>query len=162
MASTWNTTSTSSTNSSKYGLDEDDKKDVLVYQYRGGMKIQSQQHLCKTINQDPKLRVSKKKIPRGNSRIDVKTEDLYPDEERSLYEHYPNMKNSLANIGLPSVVYWKRLLFDQFKEIYIVSPINSPENTPNPSPESSQHVSPSSTFPRDETHPDAGSHPQDQ
>ncbi|KAF1983567.1 hypothetical protein K402DRAFT_448145 [Aulographum hederae CBS 113979] len=140
-------TSNASSASSKYDLDDNDERTVLVYKYRGGLKIQSQSDLRKSLEKDLRLRCSRKPIPRGNSRIEVKQEDLYNEPERSIYNQqgYPNMKNSLASIGLPSPVYWKRLLFNQFQDLYIVSP----ESSPNSSPESSQHVSPSNTFPRE-------------
>ena len=97
------------------------------------------------------LRVAKKKIPRGNSRVEVRTEDLFPEEDRKRYSKYPTLKSSLANVGLPSGAYWKRLVFNSFPELYIVSRsiMPSPESSTNNSPESSQHVSPSSTFPSD-------------
>jgi hypothetical protein len=82
------------------------------------------------------------RLPRGKSRIDVRTEDLYNEPERSTYSKYPNMKSCLASIGIPSRVYWKRLLLNQYKELFIVSPESSPEN----SPENSQNTTPSSTF----------------
>ncbi|KAF2834838.1 hypothetical protein M501DRAFT_999862 [Patellaria atrata CBS 101060] len=148
---TWNSTSTDGTTSSKssekYNLDETDKRDILVYKYRGGLDNMSQEKLCKKLDKDPKwagMRVSRKKIPRGNSRIEVKTEDLYNEPEKSAYQKFPNAKNSLASIGLPSVVYWKRLLLNEYQDLYIISPESSPSTTP----ESSQHVSPSSTFPK--------------
>lgn len=54
---TWNSASTSGTTSSKasslFGLDEDDKKDILVYKYRSGSKsleVSSQHDLCKALD----------------------------------------------------------------------------------------------------------------
>ncbi|KAF2084112.1 hypothetical protein K490DRAFT_16993, partial [Saccharata proteae CBS 121410] len=137
---------TSSRSSEKYGLDEKDTSSILVYRYRGGLDVSSQEELSKTVDKDPRLRVSRKRIPRGDSRVEVKTEDLYNEPERSEYQKYPNFRNSLANIGLPSSVYWKRLLFNQFQDLYIVSPESSPASSLNNSMESSQRLSPSSTF----------------
>ncbi|KAK3078840.1 hypothetical protein LTS18_006494 [Coniosporium uncinatum] len=139
--------SSSSASSSKYDLTDDDAKTVLVYKYRGGLKIERQGDLRKTLEKDRRLRCSRKRIPRGNSRIDVKTEDLFNDPERSTYQRaaYPNMKSNLASIGLPRIVYWKRLLLNQFEDLYIVSP----ESTPSNSPESSQHSSPMNSFGRE-------------
>ena len=101
------------------------------------------------------MRVTKKKIPRGNSRVEVRTEDLLMAEDLAKYAEKPTLKSSLANVGLPSSAYWKRLLFNSFPELYIVSRsiTPSPQNSANNSPESSQHVSPSSTFPRETVHP---------
>ena len=61
----------------------------------------------------------------------------------------------VANVGLPSKAYWRRLMFNSFPELYIVSRsiIPTPDGTPNTSPESSQHVTPSTTFPVDRAHP---------
>lgn len=159
---TWHSESSTGTNSStsssqRFGLDEDDKSSILVYRYRSGssgLEISSQHDLCKCLDADPNLpniRVAKKKIPRGNSRVEVRTEDLFPEEDRKKYSKYPTLKSSLANVGLPSGAYWKRLMFNSFPELYIVSRsiTSSPESSTNNSPESSQHVSPSSTFPSD-------------
>ncbi len=159
--------STGTSRSSRYNLDEHDKREVLVYRPRCGLQVQSMESLCQTVNKgerrgqyppirsaadelrpsDPRLRVSRKHIPRGNSRVEVRNEDLYNEPERSEYQKYPNIKSSLANIGLPSMVYWKRLLLGQFPDLYIVSPETTPTNSPSSSPESSQHVSPQHTFP---------------
>jgi len=159
---TWHSESTTGTNSStsssqRFGLNEDDKSSILVYKYRSGssgLEISSQHDLCKCLDADPNflnLRVAKKKIPRGNSRVEVRTEDLFPEEDRKKYSKYPTLKSSLANVGLPSGAYWKRLIFNSFPELYIVSRsiTSSPESSTNNSPESSQHVSPTSTFPSD-------------
>ncbi|OCK84478.1 hypothetical protein K432DRAFT_389463 [Lepidopterella palustris CBS 459.81] len=156
---TWNSESTKSSNSSasseRFGLDQEDKSGILVYRYRSGssgLEVSSQHDLCKSLDTDPDLphlRVAKKKIPRGDSRVEVKTEDLFPEEDRKKYSKYPTLKASLANVGLPSSAYWKRLFFNSFPELYIVSRSISPSplSSTNNSPESSQHVSPQSTFP---------------
>lgn len=162
---TWKSTSTSGTASSKasslFGLDEDDRSNILVYKYRSGCKsleVSTQHDLCKALDSDPNLpfmRVTKKKIPRGNSRLEVHAEDLLLPADLEKYKQKPTLKASVANVGLPSAAYWKRLLFNSFRELYIVSksPTPSPESSPNNSPESSQHVSPSTTFPRETPHP---------
>lgn len=166
---TWKSTSTSGTGSSKasrastlFGLDEEDKSSILVYRYRSGCKaldVSTQQDLCRELDADPQLpfmRVTKKPIPRGNSRMEVRTEDLLlPDDLDKYGSEKPTLKSSLANVGLPSSAYWKRLLFNSFPELYIVSRsiTPSPTSSKNTSPESSQHVSPSATFPVDTPHP---------
>lgn len=103
----------------------------------------------------PFLRVTKKPIPRGNSRLEVRTEDLLMPEDLKRYSSKPTLKSSLANVGLPSSAYWKRLLFNAFPDLYIVSRSHTPtpDSSPNHSPESSQHVSPNTTFPVDTPHP---------
>ncbi|KAF2747120.1 hypothetical protein M011DRAFT_526488 [Sporormia fimetaria CBS 119925] len=158
---TWKSGSTGGTNSSKastlFGLDEDSKSKILVYRYRSGSKaleITTQHDLCKELDSDPNLpfmRVTKKKIPRGNSRLDVLTEDLLMPDDLEKCKHKPTLKSSLANVGLPSSAYWQRLLFDQYPELYIVSRSiqPTPESSLNNSPESSQHVSPAHTFPHE-------------
>lgn len=162
---TWKSASTSGSNSSRasslFGLDEDDKSNILVYKYRSGSKsleVMNQHDLCKALDSDPNLpflRVTKKKIPRGNSRLEVRTEDLLLPDDLEKYKEKPTLKSSLANVGLPSTAYWKRLLFNSFPELYIVSKsvTPSPNASPNTSPESSQHVSPATTFPVDTPHP---------
>ncbi|KAF2195449.1 hypothetical protein K469DRAFT_616084 [Zopfia rhizophila CBS 207.26] len=162
---TWHSSSTSATSSSKssqlFGLNEDDKSNILVYKYRSGsrqLEVSSQHDLCRALDSDPNLpflRVTKKKIPRGNSRLEVRTEDLLLPDDLKKYSEKPTLKSSLANVGLPSGAYWKRLLFNSFPELYIVSRsiTPSPESSLNNSPESSQHVSPSTTFPVDNPHP---------
>ncbi|KAF2268487.1 hypothetical protein CC78DRAFT_529934 [Lojkania enalia] len=165
---TWNSGSTGNTSgsnssraSSLFGLDEDSKSNILVYKYRSGSKcleVSSQHDLCKALDADPNLpflRVTKKKIPRGNSRLEVRTEDLMLPNDKKKYAEKVTLKSSLANVGLPSGAYWKRLLFNSFPELYIVSRsiTPSPESSLNNSPESSQHVSPSTTFPVDTPHP---------
>ncbi|KAF2101932.1 hypothetical protein NA57DRAFT_53874 [Rhizodiscina lignyota] len=137
--------SSATSRSSKFNIDENAKGSVLVYQWRGGptgLAVQSQADLAKTIDKNTHLRCSRKQLPRGKSRIDVRTEDLYNEPERTSYSKYPNMKNCLASIGIPSKVYWKRMFTNQYKELFIISPESSPEN----SPENSQNTTPSSTF----------------
>lgn len=101
------------------------------------------------------MRVTKKHIPRGNSRLEVRTEDLLMPDDVEKFAMKPTLKASLANVGLPSSAYWKRLLFNSYPELYIVSRsvTPSPESSKNNSPESSQHVSPSTTLPVDTAHP---------
>lgn len=86
--------------------------------------------------------------------MDVTTEDLLLPEDVEKYKA-KTPKGSLANVGLPSTAYWKRLLFNSFPDLYIVSRslTPTPEGSLNSSPESSQHVSPSTTFPVDSAHP---------
>ncbi|KAF2876675.1 hypothetical protein BDV95DRAFT_625846 [Massariosphaeria phaeospora] len=160
---TWKSTSTSGTSSSKasslFNLDEEDTANILVYKYRSGSKsleVSTQQELCKALDTDPNLpflRVTKKNIPRGNSRLEVRAEDLMMPEDLEKYREKPTLKSSLANVGLPSSAYWKRLLFNSYPDLYIVSRSVSPTSSANTSPESSQHVSPSTTFPVDTPHP---------
>lgn len=168
MSRTWNTDSTSSTRSAeKFGLDDKDTSSILVYKYRSGLDLSSQEHLCKALDKgtspasitdncrvcrrsslalpDPSLRVTRKKIPRGDSRVEVKREDLWNDEEKSEYCELPNSKSGLASVCLPRSVWFKRMLFNQFQDLYIVSPETTPNSSLNGSPESSQ-CSPSSTW----------------
>lgn len=184
MSGTWNTNSTTSTRSSeKFGLDEKDSNSILVYKYRSGLDVSSQEDLCKALDKgtplsptrksphrththmltartqhaDPTLRVTRKKIPRGDSRVEVKREDLWNDVEKSEYcEQYPNSKSGLASVCLPRSVWFKRMLFNQFQDLYIVSPETTPSGSLNGSPESSQ-CSPSSTW---NHNPAGGAQPQ--
>jgi hypothetical protein len=101
------------------------------------------------------MRVTKKPIPRGNSRLDILGEDLMMPEERVRYADKPTLKVSVANVGLPTGAKWKRIILGSYEDLYIVSrsPSQSPNSSNNTSPESSQHVSPSTTFPVDIPHP---------
>ncbi|KAF2403223.1 hypothetical protein EJ06DRAFT_323113 [Trichodelitschia bisporula] len=136
----------SSTNSSllteRFGLDPNDTSSILVYKYREGLLTTSQHDLVQTLGKEPRFACSKIPIPRGYSRITVQQGDLYPEKERDKYAEYPSYKMSLACITLPRLVYWKRLVFNQYKDLYIVSPESSPES----SPQNSAHNSPQSTF----------------
>lgn len=53
------TTSTSTSRSSKFNLDENDKSLVLVYTWRGGLKVESQAELAKTIDKRESKGLSK-------------------------------------------------------------------------------------------------------
>jgi hypothetical protein len=101
------------------------------------------------------MRVTKKAIPRGNSRLDILGEDLMTPEEREKYAEKPTLKGSVANVGLPRLAKWKHMILGSYEDLYIVfrSPTQSPESSKNSSPESSQHVSPATTFPSDTAHP---------
>ncbi|KAL5376440.1 hypothetical protein PMIN06_006882 [Paraphaeosphaeria minitans] len=163
---TWKSNSTGGSSqtskaSTLFGLDEEDKTNILVYRYRSGCKaleVSTQHDLCRDLDNDPQLpllRVTKKDIPRGNSRLEIRTEDLLLPEDLERNRDKPTLKSSLANVGLPSTAYWKRLLFNSFPELYIVhrSPTTTPASSKNNSPENSQHVSPATTFPVDTPHP---------
>jgi len=103
----------------------------------------------------PFMRVTKKPIPRGNSRLDILGEDLMLPEEREKYSTKPTLKVSVANVGLPKLAKWKHMILGSYEDLYIVSrsPTQTPESSKNNSPESSQHVSPATTFPSDTAHP---------
>ncbi|KAF2147200.1 uncharacterized protein K452DRAFT_282179 [Aplosporella prunicola CBS 121167] len=148
---TWNSTSAASTltrNSEKYGLDDKDTSSILVYKYRGSLGVSSKEELAKSLDKDPNLRLTRKRIPRGDSRVEVKREDLYNAAEKSEYAEYPNSKSGIASVCLPRIVWFKRLLFNQYEDLYIVSPETTPANSLNGSPESSQHCSPNNTLER--------------
>jgi len=100
------------------------------------------------------MRVNKKTIPRGYSRLEILGEDLMLPEERERYSDKPTLKVSVANVGLPSIAKWKHMFMGSYDNLYIVSrsPSQSPMSSQDNSPESSQHVSPASTFP-------SGDHP---
>jgi hypothetical protein len=96
------------------------------------------------------MRVTKKPIPRGNSRVDILSEDLMAPLEREKYATKPTLKASVANVGLPRLAKWKHMILGSYDQLYIVSRSHTP--TPESSPESSQHVSPATTFPNDALH----------
>lgn len=101
------------------------------------------------------MRVTKKPIPRGNSRLDILGEDLLLHEERDRYAEKPTLKSSVANVGLPTMAKWKHMLMGSYEDLYIVwkSHTLTPPCSKDNSPENSQFVTPASTFPRDEAHP---------
>lgn len=165
---TFKSVSTSGTASSKasslFDLDENCNKSILVYKYRSGAKrldIQTERDLCAELDKDPSLpflRVTKKSIPRGNSRLEILNEDLLSPEEREQYAEKPTLKASVANVGLPTLARWKHMILGSYDDLYIVSRLHtpSPESSKHNSPESSQHVSPAGTFPNETLHnPDA-------
>ncbi|KAF2029914.1 hypothetical protein EK21DRAFT_66713 [Setomelanomma holmii] len=162
---TFKSISTSGTASSKasslFDLDEHGSKSILVYKYRSGargLEVKTEHDLCAELDQDPNLpfmRVTRKPIPRGNSRLDILGEDLMMPEEREKYAEKPTLKVSIANVGLPKLAKWKHMILGTYEDLYIVSrsPTQTPESSKNNSPESSQHVSPATTFPSDNAHP---------
>ena len=99
------------------------------------------------------MRVTKKPIPRGASRMDIHQEDLYMPEELSMYADKISPKTSIANVGLSSMAKWKHMVLGSYEDLYIVfqahtpSPGSSKNSSPESSPDTSQHVSPASTFP---------------
>ncbi|KAI4635589.1 uncharacterized protein J4E87_000542 [Alternaria ethzedia] len=160
---TFKSESTSGTTSSKasslFDLDQNGEKSILVYKYRSGAKgleVKTERDLCTELDQDPSLpfiRVTKKPIPRGNSRLDILNEDLLAPSEREKYAEKPTLKASVANVGLPTLAKWKHMILGSYDDLYIVSRSHtlSPEASKNNSPESSQHVN---SFPRETVHSD--------
>lgn len=156
---TFKSTSTSGTTSSKasslFDLDENSNKSILVYKYRSGAKgleCTTEGALCAELDKHPRLpfmRVTKKPIPRGASRMDIHLEDLFLPVERDQYAEKISSKSSVANVGLPTVAKWKHMVLGSYDDLYIVSHTHTPtpESSKNNSPESSQHVSPAGTFP---------------
>ncbi|GAB7365073.1 hypothetical protein MBLNU230_g5854t1 [Neophaeotheca triangularis] len=148
--STGLTDSTHTSNSSsaeRYRLDEYDTTPILLYQYRGRLKTSSQKDLCDLLDKDEKLRVTKKRIPRYCSYLDVKRHDLYLPEEKDKYACFPNYDSSLASIKVPSLAYWSRMIWGNYDELYIVSPESSPGSSV--ADQDSKHSSPTSTWPRE-------------
>ncbi|KAF3045012.1 hypothetical protein E8E12_003489 [Didymella heteroderae] len=156
---TFKSTSTSGTTSSKasslFDLDENSNKAILVYRYRSGasgLDTTTEAALCAELDQHPNLpfmRVTKKPIPRGASRMDIHQEDLYMPEERAMWSDKISPKSSVANVGLPTMAKWKHMVMGSYDDLYIVFQTHtpSPGSSKNSSPENSQHVSPASTFP---------------
>jgi hypothetical protein len=119
------TSPTNSINSSlssgeRFGLDPTDSSKILVYTYRDSVKPLSQDDLCKMLDNNRNLRCSKLAIPRGNSRIDIRQEDLYPEDQREKYASLPNAKNNLTSIMLGWRLYLP-VLWGKYENMYIVS-----------------------------------------
>lgn len=95
------------------------------------------------------MRVTKKKIPRGDRRLDIQIEDLLPPEDLAKFKDIPIQVN-VANVGLSRFEQLQHTLFNSFEYLYIVSRSAKPTpiNTANNSAENSQHVSPATTFPQ--------------
>lgn len=180
---TFKSTSTTGTASSKasslFDLDEHGSKSILVYKYRtgaSGLEVKTEGALCAELDKGelstlppvlpsplsllpadpglPFIRVTRKPIPRGYSRLDILGEDLMMPEERERYSEKPTLKASVANVGLPKLAKWKHMILGSYEDLYIVSRsvTPTPESSKNNSPESSQHVSPATTFPSDANH----------
>ncbi|TID22426.1 hypothetical protein E2P81_ATG11532 [Venturia nashicola] len=124
----------------KFNLDEKDKSDILVYRYRVGLQTSSQEKLCQELDKEPGLRCSKISIPRGHSRVEVHHGDLFPESQRDLIKDKPNFKSSVASVMLPFTVRMRRILFNQHKDLYIVSSETSPNSSPTTSDTSSSHT----------------------
>lgn len=97
--------------------------------------ITTPQELCQKLDTEAnttgqRYRCSRIKIPRGNSRVEVKVRDTFEEPEKERYSHYFNQDSSIANIGLPRSVWWRRVLFGEFKELVIISPESSPGSSP--------------------------------
>ncbi|KAF2135023.1 hypothetical protein P153DRAFT_380823 [Dothidotthia symphoricarpi CBS 119687] len=162
---TFKSVSTSGTVSSKasglFDLNEHGDKSILVYKYRSGAKgldVTTERDLCAELDNNselPFIRVTRKPIPRGASRLDISNEDLLLPEERDKFAEKLAPKISVANVGLPTAAKWRRMILGSFEDLYIVHRGHSltPESSKNNSPESSQQVSPASTFPSDNAHP---------
>jgi len=88
--------------------------------------------------------VTKKHIPRGTAYVEVKRHDLYLEEEKRLYAHFPTYDSSLASVKVPTLAYWSRMFFGGYDELYIVSPESSPASSV--ASEESRRTSPTSTW----------------
>ncbi|KAF2720028.1 hypothetical protein K431DRAFT_286182 [Polychaeton citri CBS 116435] len=141
-----NSTHSSSSSAIRYGLDEEDKRPVLTYQYRGPLKTSSQKDLCAWLDKDEKLRVTRKHIPRYTSYLDVKRHDLYLADEKEAYRQTPNYNSSLASVKMPMLAYWSRILFGSYDDLYIVSPESSPNSSVIGDDNESRHTSPTSAW----------------
>lgn len=168
--STFNSQESNASSAVRFDLDDHDTHDILVYTVRGGYRITSQRDLCKDLdkglrcpvaiaisvtqsltatNADQRsLRCSRKPIGRGASRVEVQVRDLFNEPERSQHADYPNQRSSIASVGLPTGVYWRRLFFNHFKDLYIVSPNGTPTTSAGTSNRDSpeEGTSPSNTW----------------
>ncbi|EON65666.1 hypothetical protein W97_04905 [Coniosporium apollinis CBS 100218] len=99
--------------------------DFLVYIQHKGMEVMTETELRKYLAENPDLAVIPKDLPRGSFSIHITFEDTLTQEERAEHPGLPNMKSSLAGGTLPPKVFFKRLLFNQFKDLYVLSPRKS-------------------------------------
>lgn len=156
--------STSSFSSQKFDLDPTSTQDILVYRVRHGCKICNQKDLCQSLDlgqyssvdvsmattkdqaEPSTVRCSRVPIPRGASRINLKTKDLWTIQERNSWGTLPNAQLSVASVGLPRSVYWRRMMMGHFQTLYIISPDHSPASSESSSPNDTHHPTPASTF----------------
>lgn len=96
---------------------------------------------------DDRLRVTKKHIPTWTSYLEVEGKDFCLDHEKQQHAKSYNYHSSLASIKVPTMVYWSRLLFGHYKDLYIISRQSSAESSMMD--DDSRRTSPSSTWPRD-------------
>ena len=116
------TTNSSSSSAIRFGLNVEDPSPVFIFDYHGGIERSSQADLAARLDKDPSQRVTKKPIDRGSAYVDVLQHDLYLPEEQERGKHYPSYDAWLASIKLPSRVYWGRLFFGTYDQLYIISP----------------------------------------
>lgn len=121
-----NTTSSSTLSSHRFNISPTSHSPILVYKLRSGYTITTESALAHDLDAEPsRWRCSRKPIGRGMSRLHIQVRDTLVEPERSLAEGMPNQTNSVASLGLPTGVWWRRMLLGQFKELYIVSPESS-------------------------------------
>lgn len=161
-------THSSSASAERYSLDELDRSPILLYNYHGSLETSSQRDLCTRLDKsesyapsqvtlttrpslraddlsaDEQLRVTRKRIPRATTYLDVKRHDLYLPDEKELYAGFPNYDSSIASVKVPAHAYWSRFFFGGYDQLYIVSPESSPTSSLADSTEI-RRVSPSST-----------------
>ncbi|KAJ9666243.1 hypothetical protein H2201_003677 [Coniosporium apollinis] len=106
-------------------LSKDSGHDFLVYIQHKGMEVMTEANLRKYLAEQPDLTVIPKDLPRGSLSIHIAFEDTLTKEERAEHPGLPNMKSSLAGGTLPPKVFFKRLLLNQFKNLYILTPRSS-------------------------------------
>ncbi|KAK5171187.1 uncharacterized protein LTR77_004331 [Saxophila tyrrhenica] len=119
-----NASGSSSSQMSRYGpLDEVDVSPILVYKYKSSVQMTTQRDLAAWFDkEDPHVRVTKKPIPRGSGRVDIKSEDLLLPEERDVNLGAAQSNEPIASVKLPRAAYWSRMLFGSYQDLYIVSP----------------------------------------
>lgn len=161
----------STSSASRYDLDDEDTSPIVVYQWGASdIATSSQKELSQRIGSgmftkpqaaftiwissadsteiDPKCqrsRVTRMAIPRIASKIELKRCHLFLPEEKEEFRKYPNFDSPLAEIRLPSNVFWSRMMFNTYQELFIISPETSPEGSIK-STDSSTKISPSSTW----------------
>jgi len=124
-----NSTHSSRSSADRYALDEVDSSPILLYKYRGSLQTSSQKDLCAWLDKDETLRVTKMKIPRYSSYVDVKRHDLFMPGEKEQYSRLPNYDSSVASIKVPSTAYWSNVFLGRYNSLYIVSPESSPNSS---------------------------------
>ncbi|KAL9085397.1 MAG: hypothetical protein Q9159_004741 [Coniocarpon cinnabarinum] len=116
--------SSTTSSASRFSLDENSTRDILVYRVRNGYSITTQKELARELDRQPNLlRLTRKEIPRNSSRVEVQACDLQYEDERHAAEEMrnPNMNASVASIGLEPMVRLRKMFTGDFDTLYIVS-----------------------------------------
>lgn len=87
------------------------------------------------------------------SYISIKRHDLFLEDEKHMYQDFPNYDSDLASIKVPSLAYWSRMFLNNYQDLFIVSPESSPSSSQ--ADDESRRTSPTTTWGQESTELDA-------